>query len=140
RADLLDRALTQRLRFLRQPKWLLAMIVLLGAAGAAGVYGWGWYHFIAGQRAMGRYQSEAAQAHFQQCLRLWPRSGAALLLVARAERRLGKFAEAEEHLDRCREHAEPEIAQGAAFEWSLLRANMGDLQPVEASLQGRILS
>jgi len=135
----LDRGLFQRLRFLQRPPGLLAVVVVLGAVTAASVYGWAWYHFIAGQRAMARFESEPARAHFQQCLRIWPHNSDALLLMARAERRLGQFAQAQQHLDQCREHADPEIAQGAAFEWALLRAAAGDLGPVEQSLQTRIL-
>lgn len=130
----------QRLRFLKRPQGLLVLALLLGCGAWAAVHGWAWYHFSAGQASLVRYQNDAALAHFQQSLRIWPRSPALHWLAARAERRAGRFDEAQQHLDQCRQHAQPDLKEAAAFEWALLRAAMGDLRSVEESLQSRILS
>ncbi|MBI2806489.1 MAG: tetratricopeptide repeat protein [Planctomycetes bacterium] len=128
------------LHFLRRPRWLVLTLALLIGGALAGIEGWARYQFNAGQAALGTYQHEAARAHLQQYLRLWPRSATAHLLFARASRRAGKFAEAEHHLDECRKWASPELGEEIAFEWALLHAAVGDLSAVEETLQARLLS
>ena len=137
---MLGRGLIRWLQFLRRPRWLLLILVLAGGSVFAGIHGWAWYHFHAGHAALARYQNEPARGHFQQALRVWPRSALVHLLAARAERRAGQWRQAEHHLDECRKSADPDVAAEAAFEWSLLRAAMGDLRTVEEALQARILS
>src|SRR5262249_19214132 len=87
------------LRFLRRPRWLLLFLVLLAGSVFAGIHVWAWYHFHAGQAALAQYKNESARAHLKQTLRIWPRSAAAHLLAARAERRAGQWAQAEQHID-----------------------------------------
>lgn len=137
---MLDPGVFHRLRFLRRPQWLLSFVLLVGGGAFVGVHGWAWYHRMAGQDALARYQNESARAHLQQCLRVWPRNPPALLLAARAERRAGQFQQAARYLDECRQQADRDVAEEAAFEWALQRASMGDLRSVEESLQSRILS
>lgn len=125
---------------LKRP-YALALVVLAAVAICYfATQGWAWYHFQAGDGALARYQSELALAHLQQCLRIWPRSPLVHLMAARADRRVGDFAAAQQHLDQCRKYADDDVSDAVAFEWSLLRAALGDLDTVEQSLQSRMLS
>lgn len=130
----------QRLRMLLRPQWALLTALIFCGVAAAAVYGWAWWHFLSGQMAMGQYKSDAARVHFEQCLRVWPGNRPSLLLLARAERRLGQFEQAQVHLDACRLDADPEMADAASFEWALQRAAMGDLRSVQQPLEARLLS
>lgn len=136
----MDSAVPSRLRFLRRPQGLIALACLLIGGVFVSFHGWAWYHFAAGQHALKDHQNESALAHLKQCRRVWSRSTQALLLSARAERRLGQFDKAEQHLDECRKIAGSDISEEVAFEWALQRAALGDLRSVEGSLQSRLLN
>jgi tetratricopeptide (TPR) repeat protein len=130
-------------RWIRLPhgpwRWALALGLCVVAAFAA-VQGWAWYHFRAGQAADARFRTEEARTHLLACLQMWPRSPAALLLLARTERRAGHLTDAESYLDACRKNAGPETGEAISFEWALLQASMGSLRIVEGPLQARIRS
>jgi tetratricopeptide (TPR) repeat protein len=119
---------------------MAVMALLVGGGLYGAVQLWAWYHFQAGESALAQFETQSARVHFQQCLRVWPRSAAAHLLASRADRRAGDFAAAEQHLDECRKLADADVDEAAAFEWALLRATTGNLATVEESLQSRILS
>jgi tetratricopeptide (TPR) repeat protein len=116
----------------------LLLIVLIGG-GIAARHGWAWYHLDAGRAALAAYRNDRARTHLEKCLAVWPENAEAHLLAARAERRAGRFAEAEQHIDECRKWAGPDMSDAAALEWALLHAAMGDLRSVEDSLQARLL-
>src|SRR5205807_2697454 len=60
---------------------------------------WALYQFRAGRAALERYHHAEAREHLQNCLKVWPTDGDALLLAARANRRLDEFHQAEELLE-----------------------------------------
>jgi tetratricopeptide (TPR) repeat protein len=120
---------------LRRPIWLLLILVLFGGGAFAAVHGWAAYQFRAGQSALDRYQHEQALGHLEQCLAIWPRSVPAHILAARALRRLNRFDEGLEHVDRARAAADPAAAPEVAFEWAMLRCVMGDLRTTEEPLR-----
>jgi tetratricopeptide (TPR) repeat protein len=122
----------------RRP-WRLALFVLIAAGLAvAGVQGWAWYELRAGAQALDQFHNDSARAHLERCLRIWPGSADAHLLMARAERRARHFSEAEQHLDQCRQAAGHQENEAVALEWALLHAAMGDLRSVEESLLARL--
>ena len=127
---------------LKRPYRLVIAAVAALVALYAAIQGWAWYHFQAGDSALARFQTESARTHLQQCLRVWGRSPVVHLMAARAERRGGDFAAAQQQLDQCRTYAAGDagLTDAAAFEWALLRAAAGDLETVEQSLQSRLLS
>jgi predicted Zn-dependent protease len=133
-----SRVLTCLRRQCRPWRLLVAALLLAGGAIAA-VEGYAWYHFDAAADALAQYQNDAARRHLDRCLAIWPRSPAAHLLAARAERRAGHFSEASEHLDQCQQHADQQHADEIAFEWALLHTAVGDLS-MEETLQARIMS
>jgi predicted Zn-dependent protease len=99
-------------------------LVLVGALG--GPYCWARYERAAAERALDRYHNDKARAHLANCLWLWPNDPQALLLAARAARRAGEFAEAEEHLRACERLLPQE--RSVLLEWSLWRAATGSFQ------------
>ena len=86
---------------------------------------------------MSRYRNDEAGRHLAACLRVWPASVPAHLLAALAARRAGRLDDAQRHLDECRKAAGADAPDDVALEWGALRAEMGDLSPVEESLQAR---
>jgi tetratricopeptide (TPR) repeat protein len=73
-----------------------------------------------------------ARENLAACLELRPGSGGLHLLAARAARRSGAYDDAARHLRRAQEldWAEEELR----LEWDLLRAQQGELDPVESRL------
>jgi tetratricopeptide (TPR) repeat protein len=116
---------------------------LLVAAGLVAVIGWTVYgaawglwadhHFRAAQRALDRDDLDQGRAHLKLCLEVRPRNPDVLFLLARTERRLGTFDDAEYHLVACERHGgDPEAV---ALERLLRRAQNGDLAGVETFLE-----
>jgi tetratricopeptide (TPR) repeat protein len=108
-----------------------AGVCLLGVA--AGALLWPDHLFRWGQRALARREFAQAQRAFEHYLWYRPRSAAAHLLAARAARRGDAPADAERHLTACQELAG--VRPDSALEWSLLRAQQGDLGEVEQELR-----
>lgn len=131
-------AVTPRRRWLPSWRRLLIVLVVCGVIAFGAAQAWAWYHFDAGTAAVAKYHNAAARAHLEHCLRVWPNNPAVHLLMARVERRARNFAEAEKHLDLCRQQSDPLASDPVALEWALLRAAMGDLSAVEESLQARL--
>ncbi len=115
--------------------WLVltALLVLVGAAIAAGKVGPPYYHARAADQALQHYDFESAQKHLDACLHSWPNSAATHLLAARTARRRGSYEDAERHLEAC------ERLQGVglatARERAMLRAQQGDLGGIETPLR-----
>ena len=120
----------------RRPRCGLAALALLVVAVAAGGwYWWGSYHLRAAEHALKRRDFDDARVHLARCLKAWPRSGHAHLLLAQAARRSGSYDEASNELPAAR-------AQGCApatcdLEATLLRCQQGDLS-VEPDLWARV--
>jgi tetratricopeptide (TPR) repeat protein len=123
----------------RQPLRLLVCVVLLVLFGfgawLGGLQLWAWYHYRAGRAELERYHSPAAIEHLVKCLEIWPHDPDALVLAARAARRLEDFDLAETFLDKARgmrRNYDPVV------ETLLLRAARGELAEVEKICQQRV--
>jgi predicted Zn-dependent protease len=111
-------------------------VLAAGLAGVAGAHLWAWHHYRAARAALEGHRVPEAQRHLQQCLRVWPTSGSAHLLAARADRLAGDFDGAERHRQRAEElRAEHDAT---VLEWALLRAQIGDVDEVEKFLRERV--
>src|SRR5205807_9762030 len=77
---------------------LLLAVTALGI-GLGTLQLWALYQFRAGRAALERYHHAEAREHLHNCLKVWPTDGDALLLAARANRRLDEFHQAEELLE-----------------------------------------
>jgi tetratricopeptide (TPR) repeat protein len=98
----------------------------------AGALLWPDHLYRRGERALARRRFAEARQAFERYLWYRPRSASAHLLAARAARRGNDPAGAEDHLTACQELAG--VRADSALEWSLLRAQQGDLAE-EADLQ-----
>jgi tetratricopeptide (TPR) repeat protein len=120
---------------------LAALALLALALGAAGVNLWAWYQLREADRLAEGQRFSQAFAHYARCLRVWRWSASTHFQAARAARRARMYPEAEEHLAAC------EALQGGnagalpvALERLLLRAQTGDIGPVEEPLWERVKS
>jgi tetratricopeptide (TPR) repeat protein len=112
---------------------MASALVLLGVGAYAGAWNiWAANHFRQAQRAIAERDFPRARAHLRSCLEVWPGDAATHFLAARTARRAGDFTDAILQLDECdRLHGRPEDIK---LEWSLLRAQQGELAPVEKDL------
>jgi tetratricopeptide (TPR) repeat protein len=125
-------------RFLKRPRVLAALAVVLVGAAVGGTQLWAWYHLSAGRSALADARTEDARAHLSRCLAVWPSNQRARLLAAHAARRAGDLKEAQRHLDEAQRATGGRGSEEVALEWALLRATLGDLEPVEEPLQARL--
>jgi tetratricopeptide (TPR) repeat protein len=122
--------LTKRFWALRRGPffWLLAFglpaLLVLGAYFAGRNF-WAWYHFRAAQQAQERREFAQASAHLSHCLKIWPESAAAHILAARIARQSGRYEEAKQYLESCRQLEG--WSEDGVLEECLLRAQRGDL-------------
>lgn len=114
---------------------LLILIVLGGTLWLGGRHLWAWYHFRAAQSDLEQYHSAEALAHLKSCLSVWPTSAPTNLLACRAARRTGDFEQARRYLQEC-QRLEGDPSAESTLEEALLHATMGDLDRVEAYLEG----
>src|SRR5207248_2365179 len=89
----------------RRLVWLALVPAALFGFGAygAGRHLWAVYHYRAAEHAIARGEFAPALERLQQCLTVWPGSGAVRLLAARTARRAGLFDEAGRQLKACKE-------------------------------------
>jgi Tfp pilus assembly protein PilF len=90
---------------------------------------WVDYHLRAARAEMDRYHSVHARDHLQACLTVDPLNPDALLLAARAARRLGAFHDAEQYLKRY-ERERGQNDEALVLERVLLEAHRGELERV----------
>src|SRR5262249_37737011 len=116
---------------IRRPLLLVACAALLALFGFGAWMGtrqiWAWHEFRAGRTALERYSPLEASEHFEACLQVWPNDPDALVLAARAARRLDAFEKAEELLNRAhgmKRNYDP------ILERLMLRAARGELDQV----------
>jgi Tfp pilus assembly protein PilF len=102
----------------------------------AGVHGWAYYHYRAGQQALAQRDFEQARHHLGRCLKVWFWNPQPHLLAGRAARWAGDFDEAEEHLRKCRALGGPEDA--VHLEQELLLVQQGQLDGVNQELVERL--
>jgi predicted Zn-dependent protease len=114
--------------------WLLVPVFLGLALWLAIPQLQAWHHWAAAQTAMDRYHSAEALDHLNHFLKIRPDSVPAHLMACRASRRLGNFAEAQEHLEACQDLEDPLSAE-CDLEGQLLSAAAGHLESVESFLE-----
>ncbi len=120
-------------RVRRHPFRAAALVVLLGVGGALAARPLRAYsHYRSAVRCLSDHDFEPALAHLDACLEVWPGSASAHLLAARAARRLGQPARADEHLEACLREGGP--AEQVVLERYLLRAQAGNFAEVEKKL------
>jgi tetratricopeptide (TPR) repeat protein len=120
----------------RRPGLLvLALLLVLLATGAVGVFFWSQYHLDSARQALDRHALDEAQHHLDLCLRVRFRSAAVHLLAAQTARRRDDLDRAEQHLAACLEL--DERTEAAGLERLLLTAQQGDLNDVEGLLRER---
>jgi predicted Zn-dependent protease len=128
--------LVRRIR--RDPARALAMVVLLALIGAglglAAMHGWAAWQCHLAEEAGGRRDFAGAYNHYLSALKIWGGRPGTHLEAAQAARRADLIKEAEEHLTRC------QALQGGPsgdlqMERILLRAQIGDLGPIESELR-----
>jgi predicted Zn-dependent protease len=89
-------------------------------------------HLRQSEHTQRRAHLTQARADLARCLDVWPDSGEVHFLAARTARRLGDAGGAARHLDRAEELGW--VAEAVDLERALLRAQQGDLGPVEGGL------
>jgi Tfp pilus assembly protein PilF len=90
------------------------------------------YHCRAARSALARRDLVQARAHLALCLELRPQSGEVALLAAQAARRAGDYDDAERYLKAYRRLGG--VPEALELERFLLRAQRGDLEPVQGYL------
>lgn len=114
---------------------LLAAVLLLAAAGSAGAYLWGRWHYRAALEALREEDVDQARHHVRACLRYWRRSASARILAGRIERIASDYEKAERELERCKQlHG---LSEPLLLEWLLLRAQRGEIDEVAPRLLRR---
>jgi tetratricopeptide (TPR) repeat protein len=108
---------------------VVAAVILL----SAGVYGWAEYHLWQARAAAGRQHFATAYDHLTEALKVWRRSAAIHLEAARAARRAGNLALAEQYLERT-QHLQGSVSDDVRLERLLLRAVNGDIGDVQTDL------
>ena len=124
----------------RRARWLALFLFVLfscGVAAAVAVQLRAWYHYRAAQRALDAYHFAEASKHLAVTLRAWPNSWRVRLLAARAARLDWDAEQAQKHLYFCQQTQTNNPL--VLLEWSLLRAQFGDLGTVEGYLRERLL-
>jgi tetratricopeptide (TPR) repeat protein len=121
----------------RGARLVLAGFVLFGVGlGLLAPYAWSQYQLQAAERALQRYDLDAARDHLQRCLWNWPGNSRCLFLAAQTARRLDDYAQAERLLtdyERCRG-----VTEEGKLEWLLLGLQQGDLAGQVRYLQGLV--
>jgi tetratricopeptide (TPR) repeat protein len=111
----------------------LVLLVLIGWGGNSAIRSLrASYHYRQAEQAIERRDFADAQAHLARCLEVRSNSAATHFLAARTARRAGNYDEAEQQLrDSLRLGEVPEAVD---LERALLKAQRGDLAPVEGNL------
>jgi tetratricopeptide (TPR) repeat protein len=133
------RLATSAVALVRRPSVLLASVVLLGlfalGAAIAGRQVLAWHYYRAGRAALDHYHPLEASEHLEKCLAIWPNDPDALVLAARAERRLDNFEAAEVLLNRAhgmKRNYDP------LTERLMLRAARGEIEQISKVCQALI--
>ena len=106
--------------------WLVALVVVGGAAAVAWPHAWAWHHLGAGRDAVLHFHADDARAHLDACLATWPDCVEAHLLDARAARLAGDFKAAEDHLYAAQRLRNPP-SEDVVREWAYFHVASGDL-------------
>lgn len=121
----------------RHARLMLGGLVLLGAGfSILALYAWSRYQVSAAERALQRYDLEAARDHLERGLGNWPGNSRVLLLAAQTARRLDNCAEAERLLTDHERRQGP--TEAAKLEWLLLGVQQGEHAEQEAYLRSLV--
>lgn len=121
-------------KLFRRPGFVLALSLVVVSAALAAPWLWAGYHFRQAKLELQHYHPEEGRRHLAIYLKWRPDDVAAHLLAARANRHLGNYDEAEQHLMQAqREQRNPSL--DVTLEWALHRASLGDLKQTELYLQ-----
>ncbi len=121
-------------------KRLLRFLVIGLVLAAAGINLWAWHHYREASHALERYHFSQSYSHFTQALQVWRWSASLHFQAARAARRAGLYAEAEQQLaEYQRLHgATADAALPLALERLLLQAQSGDIAAVDELLWSHV--
>jgi tetratricopeptide (TPR) repeat protein len=111
---------------------ILVVLLALSAPHLAALYSW-----RAAEKALQRHRAREAASHLEICLLAWPRSQSVHLQAARAARLLDDYDGAEQHLLEC-QRLETQPSDASLLEWSLLKAENGDLEHVDEFLLAQV--
>jgi Flp pilus assembly protein TadD len=125
---------TWLLKLFRHRGFVLAFSLLVVSAALAAPWLWAGYHFQQAKLELQRYHLEEGRRHLALYLQWRPHDVTAHLLAARANRQLGNFDAAEQHLMQA-QREERITSQDVTLEWALHRATLGDLKLTELYLQ-----
>jgi tetratricopeptide (TPR) repeat protein len=120
--------------FVIRPWSFVLLLLALVTLAAGGYAGWRWWTgrqiLRQAEEALAGHEYGKAREQLARCLALRPGDGRALLLAARAARRLRQYDEASAYLRRCRQAGVP--AEAIAVEYALLDVQQGEDGPVPA--------
>jgi tetratricopeptide (TPR) repeat protein len=124
----------------RHPRRVTAAVIGLVLLAVAGVFLFpharALYHAHMADRALERWDFDAARGHLAICLEVWPNGPDTLLQAARTARRSGHFDEAERYLTRLQRNRG--TSEKTEVEWALLSVERGDVFRVEGYLRETI--
>lgn len=89
------------------------------------------WQYRAAVRDLDRYHPESARHRLRDCISVWPKSGSARLLAARAAREAGDLEDAYRQLHLARQIS-GESTDDITFEWALLQASAGNFRETDA--------
>src|SRR5690349_6908276 len=112
---------TWLLKLFRHRSFVLAFSLLIVSAALAAPWLWAGYHFQQAKLELQRYHLEEGRRHLALYLQWRPHDVTAHLLAARANRQLGNFDAAEQHLMQA-QREERKTSQDVTLEWALHRA------------------
>ena len=119
----------------RRPRTTALIVVLLALAGTgSGLYLYALRQWHEAELAVKESRLDDARGKLALSLRVWPRSPAVHFLAARAARLRGDFADAEAHLNRCKE-LEHGASDAVKLEFLLMRVQGGDVDGVAPELR-----
>jgi tetratricopeptide (TPR) repeat protein len=125
---------TWLVKLFRHRGFVLIFLLLVVSAALAAPWFWASYHFRQAKRELQRYHPGECRRHLAIYLQWRPHDVTAHLLAARANRQLGNYDEAEQHLVQA-QREQGKTSLDVTLEWALHRATLGDLKQTELYLQ-----
>lgn len=136
----LARRVAVRFRSRRSRLILAAVVLVLSVAGyIGGRQAWASYHLDEAREALNRSRPQDAYTHLERVLSVRPDSSEAHRLAARAARQAGELPVARGHLLQAQRLEEP-ASEATVLEWSMLQAETGEVNKVEAYLRTKVVA
>src|SRR5262245_14039939 len=120
-------------RLIRLLPWVILLIVLAVPAAFA----WGEYCLSSARKELDGHRAARGRRWLERGASLTLRRSEYHLLCGRAARMLEEFDAAEQHLLEC-QRREGEPGEESTLEWAMLRAQRGDVDPVEEFLRKKV--